>query len=278
MITEKAYAKINLTLDIIGKKEDGYHLIETVMQSVSLFDTVSIEKSEKPVIHTSGMFPLIPTDSSNTCIKADEKFREYTGIDGHVSIKIDKKIPSEAGLGGGSSDAAATLRILNRLYDAGLSEKELEKIGAAVGADVAFCVGGKASVCRGIGEIMTPLKNIPKKYLLLVKPMFGVSTPEAYKQFDKKALRSSYGTKHFLNAVENGENPYFYISNDLERAIENADIEVIKAEMLNSGAEAAMMTGSGSCVFGAFSDKKAAERAKSRFVGKYSFCEICKTI
>lgn len=276
MISRPAYAKINLTLDIVGRREDGYHMLETVMQTVSLCDMVSVEKADTIEIDCSA--EGVPTDEHNTCHKAARLFFEQTGIDDGVKIIIEKHIPSEAGLGGGSSDAAATLCLLNELYGAELTYIELERVAAKVGADVAFCIQGGTALCRGIGEEMTRLESVPKRYVLLVKPDFGVSTPEAYKLFDKKGIQSSAGTKAFVNALNKGDVPYLHISNDLETALKNDEIAMIRSELIDLGAEAAQMTGSGSCVFGLFVNKNDAENAQSVMAGKYPFCELCETI
>ena len=276
MISKPAYAKINLTLDIVGRREDGYHLLETVMQTVSLCDRVSVERADNIEIVCSA--EGVPTNEKNTCHKAARLFFEQTGTDGGVRIIIDKKIPSEAGLGGGSSDAAATLCLLNELYDTHLSYEELERIGAKVGADVAFCIRGGTVLCQGIGDEMTKLEALPKRYVLLVKPDFGVSTPEAYKQFDKKGMRSCEGTKAFVDALNSNDVPYLNISNDLEIALGNDMIEKIRDGLIDLGAEAAQMTGSGSCVFGLFVNKCDAENARRAMAGKYPFCELCETI
>ncbi len=276
MPTKNAYAKINLTLDVVGKRADGYHLLESVMQSLSLCDRVSAEKSDEIEIFCD--VPGVPLDEKNSCHKAARLFFEKTGIAGGARISIEKKIPSEAGLGGGSADAAATLHLLNEIYDARLSYEELEKIAASVGADVPFMIQGGAAVCEGIGEKMTRLGGLERRHVLLVKPDFGVSTPEAYRLFDEKKIGSKHGTQSFLEAHERGENPYLRLSNDLESALENMKIAKIRSELYEAGAEAAQMTGSGSCVFGLFETSEAAERAKRLMGGKYPFCEICATI
>ncbi len=276
MITRAAYAKINLTLDIVGRRGDGYHLLESVMQTVSLYDTVGAERADEIVIECDA--PNVPTDRRNTCFKAAERFFEYTGISGGAKIVIEKRIPSEAGLAGGSADAAAALWLLNEIYGAGLGGEELESIAAKVGADVAFCVRGGAAVCRGIGEEMESISDMPERFVLLVKPDFGVSTPEAYRLFDEKGIRTENGTKKFLSAPKRGETPFGFISNDLETALANPVIEKIKKALFGLGAEAAQMTGSGSCVFGLFKSEKDAENAKHELAGNYPFVELCRTI
>ena len=275
MISKEAYAKINLTLDVVGKRDDGYHLLETVMQTVSLCDVVSVNMADDIVITCSD--ERVPVDAKNTCHKAARVFFERTGIAGGVRIDIEKHIPSEAGLGGGSSDAAAALCLLNELYDAKLSYSELEDMAAKVGADVAFCIQGGAAVCRGIGEKMERIA-LPERWVLLVKPDFGVSTPEAYRLFDENGEVSSYGTKAFLDALNSGRNPYECLSNDLETALCNLEIAKIRRELIELGAAASQMTGSGSCVFGVFDNEDTARRAERYMQERIGFATLCRTI
>ncbi len=275
MPTESAFAKINLTLDVIGKRQDGYHLLGTVMQSVSLCDKVTVEKADNIEIFCDAAG--VPLDRKNTCYKAAELFFESTGKLGGAKIVIEKNIPSEAGLGGGSSDAAAVLRLLNEIYDARLTYSELENIASNVGADVAFCIRGGTSVCKGIGEFIEPIAGLSKKYIILVKPSFGVSTPEAYRLFDEKGLESGLGTVKFLQALRSGKNPYLELSNDLEYALGNEEIAKLRMRMYEYGAEAAQMSGSGSCVFGIFEERESAERAE-RLFADLPFVRLCRTI
>ncbi len=275
-MTDKAFAKINLTLDIVGKRSDGYHLLETVMREISLCDEITVEKADE--IEIICREPGVPKDEKNTCYKAAELFFGATKIRGGARIEIKKRIPSQAGLGGGSSDAAAVLKLLNIIYGAGLSIKRLEEIAAKVGADVAFFIKGGAAVCKGAGEQTESLPNLPERYVLIVKPEFGVSTPEAYKKFDEKGLGSKHGTPKFLSALERGENPYLCLSSDLEDSAEDQRIEKIKGEIAAFGAEAVQMSGSGSAVFGLFEDKKAAESAEAALKGRYPFVCLCKSI
>lgn len=275
MPTEKAHAKINLTLDIVGRRGDGYHLLETVMQTVSLFDTVTVEKAEGITLTCSEAD--IPTDSKNTCYRAAELFISETGAGG-AKIHIEKRIPSRAGLGGGSSDAAAVLRAMNRLCGFPLTREKLINIAAKVGADVPFCVDGGCAVCRGIGEKIEPVSGFGERYILLVKPDFGISTPEAYRLFDEKALGSVNGTAEFCSLISRGADPCPAISNDIERAVDSPIIKKIKRELIKNGARAAEMTGSGSCVYGVFDGDKSAADAEKSLKGAWPFVCLCRTI
>ncbi len=274
MLNGRAYAKINLTLDITGKLENGYHSIASVMQTISLYDEISVEKNKFGdiwVYSDGGEFAEeMPLDEDNTCEKAAVEFLRYIKATEGVDIHIKKNIPSQAGLGGGSSDAATVLRLLNRLYEANLPYDKLRKLAAKIGADVPFLVTGGCALCEGIGEAITPVENGLSGYVLLVKPDFGISTPEAYRLFDEKKL--PYGNSS--EAVMNSGCFLGLLSNDLEKAVANPEIEEIKRKFIYLGASDSLMTGSGSCVYGLFEDKKAAETAAKSledypFVGVY---------
>lgn len=257
----EAFAKINLTLDITGILENGYHSIASVMQTISLCDEISIEKNnygEIRLFSGGGKFADgMPLGEKNTCHKAARVFLEHIRARDGVDIHIKKNIPSQAGLGGGSSDAATVLRLLNRLFETDFSYEELRELAVKIGADVPFLVTGGCALCEGVGEVLTPLKNSLSGYVLLVKPDFGISTPEAYRLFDEKKL--PYGNSS--EAVMKSKSFSGLLSNDLEKAVANPEIEKIKRRLISLGASDSLMTGSGSCVYGLFKDKKAAETA-----------------
>ncbi len=252
VLTEQAPAKINLSLDILGKREDGYHDLRMVMQSVSLCDTLRMEKAEG--IHLFCREEEIPLDERNTVWKAAEIFLRETGFPG-VRVELEKAIPSQAGLGGGSADAAAFLRGANRLYQAGLSPEKLREMGKQVGADVPFCVEGGLALAEGIGDRLTSLPPMPDCRILLCKPLAGVSTAAAYAQADQRPFRQQGYTKDVLRALETGS------LSDIGRALGNdfqelcclPEVEAIRKEMLAGGAAGALMSGSGSAVYGLFS-------------------------
>ncbi|MCD7823071.1 MAG: 4-(cytidine 5'-diphospho)-2-C-methyl-D-erythritol kinase [Oscillospiraceae bacterium] len=263
----KAFAKINLTLDVTGILKNGYHSIASVMQTVSLYDEISVEKNSFGdiwVYSDGGDFAdSMPLDEDNTCEKAAVQFLRYIKATEGVDIHVKKNIPSQAGLGGGSSDAATVLRLLNRLYDAKLSYDELRKLAAKVGADVPFLVTGGCALCEGMGEIITPIDNGLGGYVLLVKPDFGISTPEAYRLFDEKKL--PYGSSS--EAVLKSGRFHGLLSNDLEKAVAISEIDEIKDKLLRLGASDSLMTGSGSCVYGLFEDRAAVEDALASLGG-----------
>ena len=264
---EKAYAKINLSLDITGKRADGYHLLETVMQSVSLYDTVRVEKG--PEITVSCSDPRVPPEK-NIARKAAGAFFAAAGISGGARIYIEKRIPMEAGMAGGSTDAAAVLRALNSLYGGKFSLRELCAIGAGVGADVPFCVRGGTCLAKGIGEILTPLPPMMDCSIVVVKPPEGISTAEAYRKIDESGLSLS-GTAQVVEALKAGDLEALgkSCSNVFELAIPLKSRERIKKAMKQSGALGACMTGSGSAVYGLFARQEEARACARVLSGEF---------
>ncbi len=281
----KAPAKINLTLDIIGKRADGYHNIRSVMQSISIFDYVTLyaegKKCAFPDIRITCTRPDIPTDERNIAYKVCKAFFK-TVIElpfDSITIHIDKKIPSSAGLAGGSADGAAVLKGLNSLCGDILSYDELCKIGASAGADIPFCIVGGTALCEGIGEKVTHLNPLPDCEILVVKPDISISTTQSYKRFDKLKNPRFSDFDTFLAALEAGDLHLISrcLSNSLEDASDERIIADIKSVMLKSGALGAMMTGSGSAVFGIFDSKLKAKKCYLKFIRKM-FCSICNPL
>lgn len=249
MITLIAHAKINLFLDITGKRADGYHLLETVMQSVDLSDIVTVELADE--ISVSCSDPTIPEDEDNICCKAAELFYALLGKRGGADIYIDKRIPQGAGLGGGSADAAAVLRGLNRLCGKPFDEDTLLKLAAKTGADVPFCLVGGTKLCRGIGDVMADEKPYPARDFLIVKPAFGCDTKAAYESYDVTMIPRR----------ERHEGEYYNVFREIYK---NKEINEITGRLKELGATGAELTGSGSAVFGAFADEyDAADAAKN---------------
>ncbi|MBP5255018.1 MAG: 4-(cytidine 5'-diphospho)-2-C-methyl-D-erythritol kinase [Lachnospiraceae bacterium] len=194
-VLEHAYAKINLTLEVTGRRPDGYHEVRMAMQQVSLHDRVLLRRTEEAGIVMTCNDPGLPTDGRNLMVRAAEAlFRRY-GIPGGLTMALEKRIPVSAGLAGGSSDAAAVLRGVNRLYGLGLSVEELCETGIRLGADIPFCIRGGTLLAEGIGERLSPLPHCPRLHLLLVKPPSGVSTPEVYAGFDRMNAAAGHGEK-----------------------------------------------------------------------------------
>lgn len=278
-LSGSAYAKINLTLEVVGKRDDGYHLIRSVMQSISLADEVRVTKTDDNSITVECSDGKIPCDERNTAYKACVKFFDFTGVlNTGIKIYITKYIPSEAGLGGGSSDAAAVIRFLDELFDTKLSLVDMITIGAMVGADVPFCIVSNTALCEGMGEVIAPLPSLAKHYILLIKPDFGVSTPLAYGLFDEKLIQTANASDKMISAISHNDDITKLLSNDLERAIENEEIESIKKKLIESGADGALMSGSGSCVYGLFIDKESAFTAYNSLKDSYPFVHLAETI
>lgn len=251
----KAYAKINLSLDITGKREDGFHTLDTVMQSVSVCDEVEINRVEEPGVRLRCSKEYLPVDEKNTAYRAAQLFLRRCGLEGEgVELSIRKTIPSRAGMGGGSADAAAVLLGLNQLYGAGLDLAGLVSLGVQVGADVPFCIRGGACRCTGVGEILEPAPSLPDCFLVICKPPAGMSTPRAYALVDRYPLPRVQNTPKLLRALESGDLRRIgkSLSNRFDETMRLMQVKNIKRAMLSAGAFGAMMTGSGSAVYSIF--------------------------
>ncbi|HAN21322.1 MAG: 4-(cytidine 5'-diphospho)-2-C-methyl-D-erythritol kinase [Clostridiales bacterium GWF2_36_10] len=259
-MTEKAYAKINLTLDVLNKRDDGYHEIKTVMQTVTLCDILDVEKEKDILIYSDKRF--IPTDKRNLIFKACERFFEFTEIKSGAKINLVKRIPVAAGLAGGSTDAAATLRALNRLYKTKLSDDELCKIGATFGADIPFCIKGGTALCEGIGEKITALQHVPQMFVVISIGGEGMSTPVMYADFDKRTNLAYIDNDGMINSINKGDREGIIsrLGNVFEEICidKRPFVSVIKKLMLENGALNAIMSGSGPSVFGIFESRKMA--------------------
>ena len=281
-ITLAAPAKINLSLDITGIMDNGYHALESVFQTVSICDSITVSRnfSDEITVHSSNA--LIPNDNRNIAYKAAEKFAAYTGADiSGVDIFIKKRIPMQAGLGGGSTDGAAVLKALNYLFmNNSVSDDTLCRIGAETGADVPFFIKGGIAFAEGIGDKLTPLNPLPKLWLVIAKGKSGISTVEAYKKIDTIKNIKHPDTKKILTAIESGNlNALFKeCANVFELAADLDDIGVIKSVMLAEHAQCALMTGSGSAVFGIFPTRKHADYCCRRLKGIMPYAAVCSTI
>ena len=265
-LTAKTAGKINTLLDLTGTLDNGYHCIYTVMQSVGVFDTVSAEQTTDGEITLACDRDFIPTDRSNTAYKAAELFFLRSGIKNPgLKIEIQKNIPCGAGMGGGSADAAAVLALLNKMYSFPFGEDELLSLGVQIGADVPFCIKGGCALCLNIGEIMAPLPVITELTAVIVKPGQCVSTKEAYAAFDSLGEVRHPDNNRFLFAAAHADSSgiFRYGANVFEQAVEVCGRAVIKSAMKSCGAGLAMMTGSGSAVFGLFTERGEAEKCAS---------------
>ncbi len=280
-VANRSYAKVNLTLDLLGKAENGYHEIRTVMQSISLFDIITVYKKTSG-IELSSNIPYLPLDSENIAYKAAQAFFNYTGIKSGINIDIAKRIPVGAGLAGGSSNASAVLKSMNELFEAGLSLKELCSIGEKLGADVPFCILGGTRLAEGIGEKLSSLPKIPKCSILIAKPPFSVSTRDAYAKADTYGELQHPNTELVIDGLRdrNLRTIAQGMGNAFESVIaaEHPVIETIKEEMLERGALAAQMSGSGPTVFGIFVNNTKARIAKQELWEKYKTVYLCTTV
>lgn len=272
----KAPCKINLSLDITSKRHDGYHTLESVFQTVSLFDEITLEKAQNGIkLDCKGAdFDT----QSNTCYKAATLFFKESAIDGGVKISLAKNIPSQAGLGGGSSDAASVLKGLNLLYNAKISDERLCEMGAQIGADVPFFIKGGTAYVSGIGEIIKPIKHIDGVSIVIAKGKSGISTVQAYKKFDKLNCALHTDTGKIVDYIEKSD--IFAAAklcvNSLECCAELEDIGDIKSVLEENGAFFSLMSGSGSAVFGLFSSRKNAETAALLCDKRFGFAAVCE--
>lgn len=278
-LTVDAHAKINLTLDITGKRADGYHLLRMAMQSVSLCDTLTLSRAQSGGIRLACRDKEVPMGSENTVFRAAERFFRYCGLNGqNVRIELQKTIPSQAGLGGASADAAAALRALNLLFETGLTLEELCGIGLEVGADVPFCLLGGTLLAEGIGERLAPLPPLPDCWIVLCKPNVSVCTKEAFALADGGEIPYEPHTDRMAAALKTGklEAVCGALGNHFEAVLRLPEIESLKREMKALGAMGASMTGSGSVVFGLFQQEAGAQNCKGELLKTYREIFVCR--
>lgn len=267
LVVTKAPGKLNFTLEVVSRRTDGYHDLRMLMHAVDLEDTVHIETRKKPGILIGCTNPVIPCDEKNLAYKAAALFFEKTATSPMgLDIFIEKRIPPQAGMAGGSADAAAVLVGLDRLFHTRLAQKDLCDMGLTLGADVPFCITGGAAVVEGIGEKITPLPTLQGGYFTIAKPAQGMATAECFARFDSLNNPPVPDTDKALAALKRGDLPGLGESfgNMLEQAIPYQSVGVIKQKMLEAGALGSAMTGSGSAVFGLFKDKKMAVRCSKK--------------
>lgn len=266
-ITEQAPAKVNLTLDILGKRPDGYHDLKMVMQTVSLYDTVTVTETAGEAVTVSVDRGDLPAGPDNIAWKAADVFFRRTGLPRRgLTIGLHKRIPAQAGMAGGSADGAAVLRVLRRLYAPELPLTELEDMAAAVGSDVPFCVRGGTVLAEGRGERLQDLPPMPQCWLALCKPSFGLSTPALFGRVQVPELKHRPDHDAMEQALLSGDLPAVarQLANVFEEVLtaeEAREIRAIEETLLSHGALGAVMTGSGPTVFGLFSEQARAEAA-----------------
>lgn len=277
----RAYAKVNISLDVVGKREDGYHLLKMIMQNIDLYDEIEMDECESGIVISCDK-AYVPTDNRNLAYKAADLFMKEYGINAGVSIKITKNIPVAAGLAGGSTDAAAVLKGMRDMFRPQVSNEELMKTGVRIGADVPYCIQGGTALCEGIGEIMTVLPSFKNHIMVVVKPPFGVSTRDVYQALDISKIMRHPRTGDLIKAMR--RNDLEFVCKNMRNVLENVtlrrcrSIRDIKNSMVRNGAVGAMMSGSGPTVFGFFDDMMSAQRCYEAMKRNFKEVYITRTI
>jgi len=281
--TALAYAKINISLDIVSKMPDGYHNLRTVMQTVELADEITVECTPGEGISVKAGRPYLPGDERNIAAKAAIAFYDHTGIKkNHTHIEIKKNIPVCAGLGGGSTDGACVLRILNKMYATGLGRETLERLGNSIGSDVPFSIIGGTQLAEGRGEILTDLPPIPHCHVVICKPSFSCSTPELFGLVKCEKIRARPDTDGIIKALDEGNlgavarRMYNVFEDILPRG--KQEITEIKGIMLDNNALGSIMTGSGPTVFGLYENITDAQSTYDQLKENYRECFLTQTI
>ena len=280
----QAFAKLNLTLDILGKREDGYHDLRMVMQSITLADTLTLEENQGEGLRVSANLRFLPTGEKNLAAAAALRFWEALGREPeNLDIRIEKRIPVCAGMAGGSSDAAAVLRALNQRSGEPFSPKELARLGERVGSDVPYCVLGGTALAEGRGEVLTPLPALPRCHAVLCKPAFSISTPELFARVDGVKLRHRPDTEGMVVALEGGDlggaaRRMYNIFEDVLPPRQAEEISGIKNVLVQHGALGANMSGTGPTVFGLFERAEDAAQAWEELRGTYRDTFLTETL
>lgn len=264
MLSLNAYAKINLCLDVVERLENGYHQVRMIMQTVGIYDTLSFERTTGEIKITSDAGE-IPLGEDNLIYKAASLMRERFQIAGGVSVHLEKRIPVAAGMAGGSTDAACTMKAMNLLYDLGLSEEELCTLGVKIGADVPYCILGGTALSEGIGEVLTKLPPMPECVLLVAKPEIGVSTKEVYERIDRHEITDHPDVDGMQRAIAENDldGVVRRLANVLATVTEEMHpvVQKIREVMLSQGALGSLMSGSGPSTFGIFEKEEMARAA-----------------
>ncbi|NOU98327.1 4-(cytidine 5'-diphospho)-2-C-methyl-D-erythritol kinase [Paenibacillus sp. LMG 31456] len=273
-VFEKAPAKINLMLDVLRKREDGYHEVEMIMTMVDLADRIEMQELPRDTIMISSQAGYIPLDEKNLAFQAARLIKDRYDVKQGVYIHLDKKIPVAAGLAGGSSDAAATLRGLNRLWELGIPTDELQRLGAELGSDVPFCVTGGTAIARGRGEKLEPIESPPQCWVILAKPPINVSTADVYGKLRANAIQHHPSAELVLEAIRLKR--FDLLCDRLGNVLEEVTLDLypevrrLKECMLRLGAEGVLMSGSGPTVFGLVSKEAKVARI---YNGLRGFCK-----
>ena len=278
----KSRAKINLSIDVLGKRQDGYHLVEMIMQTVDLFDKIKIFSLKEDTIIVESNSSDIPLDSRNIVYKAADLIKKQYNINKGVKINIEKNIPIAAGMAGGSSNAAAVLVGLNQLWELKLSLEELKELGLKLGADVPFCIEGNAALAETIGEKLTNIDGLSEDtYILICKPELFVSTKEIYQEIDSKIIEKRPDNKLLINLLK--ENKIEEIASNMYNVLEEVTkakypiISEIEKTMIENNALGSMMSGSGPTVFGLYKNKEKAENCKKILLKSFKQVYVVKS-
>lgn len=268
----KARAKVNLNLEILGKREDNYHNLESVFQKVNLYDEIYIKKTETDDFKLNINVKELDT-KENIIYKAYVKLKEQYKVINGIEVTVNKKIPMQAGMAGGSTDCAAFIIAMNKLFDLKLTKKEIESLGKSLGADVVPCFYNKAVKAEGIGDIITNIDTQFKYYMVIIKPKISCNTKEMFQKLDTEGgIQQLHTSENIIKALENKD--IHLLANNLYNVFEEVIqekgiIQDIKKELIKNGALQALMTGSGSCVYGIFENKQLAQNAYIALKDKY---------
>lgn len=279
-VTVLAPAKLNLTLDVTGTRPDGYHTLDMIMQAVSLRERVTLRRSRGLSLSLPGS--RVPANEHNTAYKAALAFFHGTGLLAGAAITVEKHVPVRAGMAGGSADAAAVLRGMNELFERRVSDARLEEIAGDVGSDVPFCVRGGTVLAEGRGEVLSPLPPLPECVFVICKPDFSISTPELFKKLDMVRSHHHPDTAGIVAALKTRDLPQ--LCRRMYNVFENVDdrrmkaVAEIKSALLDRGALGAVMTGTGSAVFGIYGSESAAAAACDALKEVYGFCCTAKPV
>ncbi len=280
----QAQAKLNLTLDVLGRRDDGYHDLRMVMQSISLCDTLDIAPGTGAETRVFTELKFLPTGEKNLAALAARRFWEALGAEPRpLDITIDKRIPVCAGMAGGSSDAAAVLRALNQKEGAPFTPEQLARIGEQIGSDVPYCVLGGTALAEGRGEVLTPLPALPECWAVVCKPEFSISTPELFARIDSVKIRRRPDTAGVLSALEAGDLPgvarrMYNVFQDVLPERQQARVEGIKHTLIDCGALGAAMSGTGPTAFGLFEDEGQAQSAYDALRAEFRDVYLAQTV
>jgi 4-diphosphocytidyl-2-C-methyl-D-erythritol kinase len=280
----KALAKLNLTLDVLGKRPDGYHDMKMVMQSITLSDDITVVDNDGQGIRVSSNVGFLPTNEKNLAVAAALRFYESLGKEARsVDLSLEKSIPVCAGMAGGSSDAAAVLRALNEMEGRPYDVMELAKVGEKVGSDVPYCVLGTTALAEGRGEVLTTLPSLPKCWVVVCKPDFPVSTPELFGKIDRCKVRCRPDTDGMIRALEQGDlegvaRRMYNVFEDVLPERQRSRVRDIKNTLIQCGALGANMSGTGPTAFGLFEDETAAREAYAQLSEQYKETYLSETV